>query len=182
MRPGWPGHGPGEGPRSAAFGRARTAWNGHPSVEVDVVVHDAPGQLGAGGHPKLPEHFPQVVLDRARADEQLGGDVPVRLSPAHQRGDLGLLRRELLRKPGFPPADAFAGGPQLGASPLGEGLEAHRVEHLVRGAQPLPCLPPSPLAAQPLAVQKVSTGDLRSGPGPAEQPERILVLLPGLGW
>jgi hypothetical protein len=48
-----------------------------------------------------------VVLHRAWADEQLGGDVPVAFSPAHQRGDLGLLGRELLRKAGFPLAEAF---------------------------------------------------------------------------
>jgi hypothetical protein len=49
------------------------------------------GELGAGGHHELSEHFVQVVLHGAWADEQLGGDISGRYTPAHQGGNLRLL-------------------------------------------------------------------------------------------
>ena len=56
-----------------------------------ALVEDVVGELGARGHPELPEHLVQVVLHGPRTDEQLSGDLPVCLSSAHQIGDLRLL-------------------------------------------------------------------------------------------
>ena len=153
----------------------------NPRADVKIVVEDPAGQLSAGGHPELPEHLSQVVLHCARTEKQLGGDLPVRLTSAHQRGDLCLLGRELLREAGFPLAGAFASGPQLDGRPPGKGGEPHAVEHVVRRTQLLACFAPATLAAQPLAIEEVSTRNLGSGSGPVEQVKRILVLLPGLG-
>src|SRR5579864_4683379 len=43
---------------------------------------------------ELPEHFVQVILHRARADEELGGDVGVGFAVGGELGHLGLLGRE----------------------------------------------------------------------------------------
>jgi hypothetical protein len=46
---------------------------------------------------ELGEHFVEVVLDRARADEELRADLGVRVAFARKFGDLRLLRDELTR-------------------------------------------------------------------------------------
>ena len=68
---------------------------------------------------------------------------------------------------GGPLAGAFAGGQQLDAGPFGEGLGAHRGEHLMRGAQLLARVAAAALAAQPFAVHQVGAGELGSRPGTA---------------
>jgi hypothetical protein len=52
-------------------------------------------KLLARVHAELAEHLSEVVLDRARADEQLSGDLPVGVSLRSEPGDLGFPRREL---------------------------------------------------------------------------------------
>jgi hypothetical protein len=47
-------------------------------------------ELGAGADSELEEHLPQVVLDRPRADEELGADLGIRESVARKPSDLGL--------------------------------------------------------------------------------------------
>src|SRR5438105_10483369 len=59
-------------------------------------LRDAVGELGARLHAELPEHLAEVVLDGVRADEQLGGDLPIGLSLRDQAGDLGFLGREVV--------------------------------------------------------------------------------------
>src|SRR5690349_10865887 len=51
-------------------------------------------QLLARADLELGEHLAQVVLDGARADEQPGSDLRVRLPVTGHAGDLRLLRRE----------------------------------------------------------------------------------------
>src|SRR6266542_3644306 len=55
------------------------------------VARKHPIELGAGADAELEEHLAQVVLDRARADEQLGADLGSRESVVREPGDLGLL-------------------------------------------------------------------------------------------
>src|SRR5258708_7488180 len=76
-------------------------------------------------------------------------------------------------------ADGLAGGQQLAAGPLGERLHADRGEHLVRCAQLRPRLGPAALAAQPLAVEQVRAGKLKTNAGAAQLADRLAI--PGLG-
>jgi hypothetical protein len=69
-----------------------------PRREDGAVVDDPAGELGARGHAELSEDLAQVVLDGARADEQLSSDIAVRLAPTDQGGDMRLLRGELIRE------------------------------------------------------------------------------------
>ena len=64
-------------------------------------------------------------------------------------------------------AGGLAGGQQLAPGALGERLHADRVEHVVGGAQLLARVDASALAAQPLAVEQVRAGELRTQPGAA---------------
>jgi hypothetical protein len=62
---------------------------------------------------------------------------------------------------------------------LGERLHADRVQHVVGRAQ-LPARVDAPaLAAQPLPVQQVRAGQLRTQPGPAQPVDRLAVELVG---
>src|SRR3954462_15402925 len=67
-------------------------------------------QLLAGADLELGEHLAQVVLDGARADEQLGADLRVRLPVARHAGDLRLLRREEVARLDRELAHRVAGG------------------------------------------------------------------------
>jgi hypothetical protein len=93
------------------------------------------GELGAGDDPELSEHFVQVVLHGAWADEQWRGDISVGYAPNCQGGDLRPLGGELLRSSRLPLLDMLAGGPQLQTRPLGEAVHTHAVEHVVGRAQ-----------------------------------------------
>jgi len=73
------------------------------------------------------EDLGHVVLDGARAQEQLGGDLRVRQARPGQPRDLGLLGGELLVRAGGAPAGGLAGGPQLAPGPPGDpGTPPHR--------------------------------------------------------
>src|SRR5579862_429906 len=56
-----------------------------------LIAGKHPLELGAGVDAELEEHLAQVVLDRARADEELGADLGIRQSVMRQPCDLGLL-------------------------------------------------------------------------------------------
>src|SRR5438552_10656581 len=49
-------------------------------TSADARLRDAARELGSRLHVELPERLPQVILDGARADEELRGDLPVRVS------------------------------------------------------------------------------------------------------
>src|SRR2546423_2268902 len=59
-------------------------------------LEQAACELGAGLHPELAEGFAQMVVDGARADEQLSGDLPVRGPLCHEAGDLRFLRGQVV--------------------------------------------------------------------------------------
>src|SRR2546423_12170638 len=77
-------------------------------------------QLLAGVDVELREHLVQVVLDRARADEQLGADLRVRVSPLRQPGHLRLLRGEHVTRLDREPSHGLARGCQLAPGAFGE--------------------------------------------------------------
>ncbi len=59
------------------------------------VAGQGPVELAAGADAELGEDLAQVVLDRARADEQPGADLRIGQAIPGQPGDLGLLGGQL---------------------------------------------------------------------------------------
>src|SRR4249919_1158540 len=114
-----------------------------------------PDQLRPRRDLELPEHLVQVVLDRLRAEEELRGDVLVRLPLADQAGDLQLLRRQLVDRARISSTHCLAGRTQLGTRPLRPGLGTELLEAVDRGTQLLASIRTPALAAQELPVQKL---------------------------
>ncbi len=150
---------------------------------VRVAGQDAV-ELAAGADIKLGEDLAQVVLDRARADEQPRADLRVGEPFVGQPRHLGLLGGQRIttglvgtRADGLPDAlaDGLAGGHQLAAGPLGERLHAHRVQHAVGGAQLLPRVHAAVLPAQPLPVEQVTAGQFGTDAGAAEAVDGLTV-------
>src|SRR4051812_3556086 len=132
-------------------------------------------QLLAGADLELGEHLAQVVLDGARADEQLGADLRVRLPVARHPGDLGLLGREDVAGLHGPPGRGLAGGQQLAACALGERLGADLVEAVVGGAELLARVNAPVLATQPFAVQELGAGVMDHATAALEPLDRLAV-------
>src|SRR5215469_14477021 len=109
---------------------------------VRVAGQDAV-ELAAGADAELGEDLAQVVLDRARADEQSRADLRVGKTLAGQPRDLGLLGGQRItglagsRSGGLRGAlaDGLAGGQQLAAGALGEPAGPCRIKQLVGGAE-----------------------------------------------
>ena len=128
-------------------------------------------ELIARADVELREHLAQVVLDRARADEEPRADLRVRESVACQLGDLRLLRASARRAClGVRARDGLAGGEQLAAGALRERRGTHGGEHLVGGAQLLAGIDAALLAAQPLAVERGARGPDRTREPAATEP------------
>src|SRR5580700_4173977 len=128
---------------------------------VRVAGQDAV-KLAAGADVELGEDLGEVVLDRAGTDEQPGTDLRIGQAVPGQPGDLRLLGSQLAGSLHGALAGGLAGGRQLAAGPLSERRDAHRIQHAVRGAQLLARVNTAALAAQPLAVEQVSAGELRA--------------------
>ena len=95
-------------------------------MALGVVGQDAM-ELAARADADLGEHLAQVVLDRARADEQPGADLRVREPIPGQPRDLDLLGGQLHGALDSALPGDLAGGGQLPAGPLGERTDAHRL-------------------------------------------------------
>src|SRR5215471_6692728 len=76
--------------------RRRGAWLA--SLWSAVVIGELVGKACAGDDAELGEHLAQVVVHRARGQEQLGGDLLVGQPFRNQPGDLQLLRCQLLHR------------------------------------------------------------------------------------
>src|SRR5207302_3637444 len=74
------------------------------------------------GSTELAERLAQVVLDGARADEQLSRDFAIRVSFRRQARDLRLMRRQLVERVDRPLPGMLAGRLQLDARPFRERL------------------------------------------------------------
>src|SRR3954464_15098544 len=81
-------------------------------------------KLGPGLHVELAERLAEVVLDGARADEQLSGDLAVGVPLRREAWDLKLPRGQLVDRLRGPLAGMLAGRLQLDPSALGERLHA----------------------------------------------------------
>src|SRR5713226_7744513 len=93
-----------------------------PLRRCPFVVQERPGELGPGGDAEFAENLAQVVFDGAGADEQPGGDLPVRQVPGDQPGDLRLLRGKHSWSVGAARAGPLSGGAQFGPGPARERL------------------------------------------------------------
>ena len=131
-------------------------------------------ELSAGGDLQLDEDLAQMPFDGSRAEEQPGCGLSVRQPVADQPGDLGLLAGELDAGLGGAFAGGLTGGSELTSGALGECLQSHRAEHLLRGAQLLARLQPS-LAVQPLAIKQMRAGQLAPEAGVAEPLDRLQI-------
>src|SRR4051812_34573491 len=98
-------------------------------------VRERAAELLARADAQLREHLVQVGLHGARADEQLGADLRIRLSRHGAPGDLRLLRRERVARLEREPAHRLAGGRELACRALGERFRADAAERLVRRSQ-----------------------------------------------
>src|SRR5690349_20713656 len=115
----------------------------------------AAGELRPRRHVELAEHLAEVIVDGARANEQLHGELAVRCSGRCEVSHPRFLTREVdggIRRAG---PGAFAGRAQLCGGPLGEPVRTHPGEHVMRGAQLLSRVPPPLGPAEPLAVEQV---------------------------
>ena len=117
-----------------------------------------------------------MVLDGARADEQPGTDLRVGQAVTGQPCHLGLLSGQRVISPAHSLADCLARGEQLAPGSFGECPGAHRLQHLVGGAQLLARIGPPVLTAQPLAVDQVRAGQLGADAGPAKVLDRRAVV------
>src|SRR4249920_3579040 len=116
-----------------------------------------------------------MPFDRACAEEELCAYLRVREADPGEPGDLLLLRRELVARLVATLAHLLARCDQLAASALCERLHPDRDEHVVGRAQLLSRVETSPLAAQPLPVEQMRTGELRTESRTAEPIDRFAV-------
>src|SRR6266568_8041533 len=135
-------------------------------------------ELVAGADVELGEDLVQVVLDRARAHEEVGSDLRVGQAITGQPGDLDLPGGELGWHTGRAFTYSLAGREQLARGSFGEAVSSHGGEHLVRGAQLLAGIDPPVLPAQPLPVEEVGAGERHpdAGAGEAVDPLAVLAL------
>src|ERR1700722_11383689 len=87
-------HRPATGTSSPSRRAAPGPWEGSLPAEAPLASREGAGKLASSGDVELGEDLAQVVLHRARADEQLHRDLRVGLPVRDQPGDLLLLRRE----------------------------------------------------------------------------------------
>ena len=119
-------------------------------------------QVVATLHPELPEDLPKVILDGARADEELHGDLLVRSALGRKAGDLRLLRCEIPERLGRPFARMLAGRQELAAGTPGKRPGTHFHELRVRASELFARVDPAPASAQPFAVQQVRACEVES--------------------
>src|SRR5262249_47750396 len=113
-------------------------------------------EFGAGRDPQLREDLAQVVVDRARAEEELCPDLAVGQAVGGEARDLQLLRSELAERRRVPLACGLAAPAQLHAGPLLPGnCTTELLERLDGGAQMDASIDAPPLTPQPLAVEQL---------------------------
>src|SRR5262249_13588171 len=116
-----------------------------------VPGRDDADELGAGADAELGEDAAQGVVDRARADDQLGSRLAVGGPLAHRARDLQLLPRQPIDGARIAPARGLTGGAELAARPLGPERRAQPLELFQRRPERLARLDPASLPPQVLA-------------------------------
>ena len=116
-----------------------------------------------------------MVFDGARADEELGGDLAVRVAIGRETRDLRLLRRELVERVGGPLSCMLARRLQFDPRALGEGVHPEVREELVRGSELVPRIDPAGSPAEPLPVDQMPAGQVEPKAGRLEPLDRLAV-------
>src|SRR4051794_37664963 len=116
-----------------------------------------------------------MPLNGPRAEEEPRTDLRIRQAIAGQACDLPLLRRQVIAGLDRPLAHLLACRLKLFTCALGERLHPDRDEHFVSVAQLLARVDPAVLAAQPLAIEQMSAGELGTKPGPCQSLDRLAV-------
>src|SRR3954447_5687327 len=132
-------------------------------------------QLPAGTDAELAEHVAQMPLDGPRAEEEPRPDLRVRQPIGGKHRDLPLLRGQVVASLDGAPPHLLAGGLELLAGTLGEGLHANRGQHLVGRAQLVARVDPAVLATQPLPVEQMRAGELRTKRGPCQSLDGLAI-------
>jgi hypothetical protein len=133
------------------------------------------GELRSGPDPELAENLAQVIVHRARADEQLGGDLLVRGTLRDKTRDLRLLRRQVAACLGGPFACAFPGRLELDPGAFGVRGYAELAEQLVGAAQLLARVESPAFASQPFAVEQTDAGELHANACTLERRDGLTV-------
>ena len=100
-----------------------------------MLLHAHLHELGPRGHAELAEDLAQVIVDRARAEEQLCRDLAVGHAFGHETGDLQLLRGELVERRRVAPPGRLAGRAEFGRGALLPGRRPDLAEEVRRPAQ-----------------------------------------------
>src|SRR3954451_7262434 len=116
-----------------------------------------------------------MPLDGARAEEEPGPDVRTRQALAGQTRKLPLLSGENVARRDGPLAHFLPRRKQLPSGPLAESLRPDRRELVVGGTEFDTRVDPAVLAAQPLPVEQMSSGEVRTPPGPCQSLDRLLM-------
>src|SRR3954453_11648723 len=119
-------------------------------------------KLPAGAHVEFGEDLAQMPLDGARADEELLPDLGIRTAISRESRDVDFLGRQFVKRVGSPLAHRFTSRCELMARPLGEGVDPHVDEHLMRGSKMCARVNPAILPPQPFAVQQVCARKFRT--------------------
>src|SRR5439155_417031 len=130
-------------------------------------------QLGPRGDVKLPEDFPQVVVDRPGTEEELRRDLAIRRALAHEAGDLQLLRCELVGRAGITFAGRLTARAELAPRPLLPRNGPETPEGLQGGAQMGARLQPSPRATKRFAVEQLGSRALERPLLSSVEPKRL---------
>src|SRR6185312_9357303 len=140
-----------QGPRAERGLRALTGGEG---AEQLVTREDV----------ELAEDLAQVVLDRARADEEVDADLRVAVTVAGEPGDRLLLGGELVDVVDRVDPHGRGRRRELALGAGGEGLGTDRHERVEGRAQLLAGVHPATLAAQPFAIEETGPGQVRGEP------------------
>ena len=120
-----------------------------------------------------------MPLNGPRAEEEPRADLRIGQPIAGEPRDLPLLGGQIVARVDRPLAHLLARRLKLLTRALGERLHPDRGQHLVGRAQLLARVDPAILAAQPLAVEEVRAGELRTEPGAPQPLDRLAIQLVG---
>src|SRR5689334_2972938 len=114
-----------------------------------------------------------MPLDSAYAHVELRPDLPVRGSGSSETRNLQFLKGELICRVDGALAHSLSRRAELVRRPIGERIETHRSELVVRHAKVNPRIDSPMRAAEPLAVDQMGPRSLRSNGAPIEALDRL---------